>query len=87
LEYDRLTVIPKVSTGAELSSLEEEDDVISDGRLLSTLVGGISEVDLEQSGLESFYDLKASRRSSKNSAEKKKKHRSAVAKKSKPVSR
>jgi hypothetical protein len=88
LEYDRLTVIPKVSTEAEVSSPEEEeDDVISDGRLLSTLVGGISEVDLEQSGLESFYDLKASRRSSKKSAEKKKKHRPSVAKKSKPVSR
>jgi hypothetical protein len=55
LEYDRITIIPKASTGAELSSLEEEeDDVISDGHLLSTLVGGISEVDLEQSGLESF---------------------------------
>jgi hypothetical protein len=61
LEYDRLTVIPKASMGAETSTLEEEeDDVISDGRLLSTIVGGISEVDLELSRLDSFYDLKAS---------------------------
>jgi hypothetical protein len=52
LEHDRITVITKASMEAELSSLEEEeDDVISDGRLLSTLIGGISEVDLEQSGL------------------------------------
>jgi hypothetical protein len=88
LEHDRITVITKASMEAELSSLEEEeDDVISHGRLLSTLVGGISEVDLEQSRLESFYDLKASRRSSKSSAEKKKKHRSDLATKSKLVSK
>jgi hypothetical protein len=79
-------VIPKTSAGAELSSLEEEeDDVISGGRLLSTLVGGISEVHL--AGLESFYDLNASRRSSKSYAEKKKKHRSGVAIKPKIVSK
>jgi hypothetical protein len=70
LEYERLTVIPKVSTGAETTLLEEEEDE-TDGHLLSSLVGSISEVDLEQSGLSSFYDLKASRRNSKSSAEKK----------------
>jgi hypothetical protein len=52
LEYDRITVTPKASAKAGLPSLEEEeDDVISDGHLLSTLIGGISEVDLEQSWL------------------------------------
>jgi hypothetical protein len=57
LEYDHLTVIPKASMGTETLALEEEeDDVISYGRLLSTLVGGILEVDL--AGLDSFYDLK-----------------------------
>jgi hypothetical protein len=66
LEYERLTIIPKVSTGAE-TLLEDE----TDGHLLSSLVGSISEVDLEQPGLSSFYDLKASRRNSKSSAEKK----------------
>jgi hypothetical protein len=70
LEYERLTVIPKVSTGAETTPLEDEEDE-TDGHLLSSLVGSISEVDLEQPGLSSFYDLKASRRNSKSSAEKK----------------
>jgi hypothetical protein len=69
LEYERLTVIPKVSTGAETTLLEDEEDE-TDGHLLSSLVGSISEVDLEQPGLSSFYDLKASRRNSKSSAEK-----------------
>jgi hypothetical protein len=68
LEYERLTVIPKVSTRAETTLLEEEEDE-TDGHLLSSLVGSILEVDLEQPGLSSFYDLKASRRNSKSSAE------------------
>jgi hypothetical protein len=72
LEHDRLTVNPKVSTGPETTSLEEEEEEDeTDVHLLSALVGSISEVDLEQSGLSSFYDLKASRRNSKSSAEKK----------------
>jgi hypothetical protein len=71
LEHDRLTVNPKVSTGPETTSLEEEEEDETDVHLLSALVGSISEVDLEQSGLSSFYDLKASRRNSKSSAEKK----------------
>jgi hypothetical protein len=70
LEYEHLTVIPKVLTGAETTLLEDEEDE-TDGHLLSSLVGSISEVDLEQPGLSSFYDLKASRRNSKSSAEKK----------------
>jgi hypothetical protein len=71
LEHDRLTVSPKVSTGPETTSLEDEEEDETDVHLLSALVGSISEVDLEQSGLSSFYDLKASRRNSKSSAEKK----------------
>jgi hypothetical protein len=71
LEHDRLTVNPKVSTGPETTSFEEEEEDETDVHLLSALVGSISEVDLEQSGLSSFYDLKASRRNSKSSAEKK----------------
>jgi hypothetical protein len=70
LEYERLTVIPKVSTRAETTPFEDEEDE-TDSHLLSSLVGSISEVDLEQPGLSSFYDLKASRRNSKSSAEKK----------------
>jgi hypothetical protein len=50
-----------VSTGHETPILEvEEADVISDGQLLSALVGCIAEVDLDQSGLSSLYDLKDS---------------------------
>jgi hypothetical protein len=84
LEYERLTVIPKVSTGAETTLLEEEEDE-TDGHLLSSLIGSISEVDLEQPGLSSFYDLKASRRNSKSSAEKKFR-KSSKAKNSRKVS-
>jgi hypothetical protein len=87
LEHERLTISPKVSTGLETPILEEEEvDVISDGRLLFALVGSISEVDLEQSGLDSFYDLKASRRNSKSSAEKRKNRRVVLSSKSKIVS-
>jgi hypothetical protein len=71
LEHERLTAASKVSTGLETPILEEEEvDVILDGRLLSALVGSISEVDLEQSGRDSFYDLKASHRNSKSYVEK-----------------
>jgi hypothetical protein len=88
LEHERLTVSAKVSTRLETPILEEDEaDVISDGRLLSALVGGISEVDLEQSGLDSFYDLKASRRNSKSSAKKQKNCRTVLSTKSKVVSR
>jgi hypothetical protein len=73
LEHERLTVSPKASTRLETPIVEgDEVDVILDGRLLSALVDGISEVNLEQSGLDSFYDLKASWRNSKSSAEKQK---------------
>jgi hypothetical protein len=78
LEHEHLTVAPKVLTGLETPILEEEVDVISDGRLLSALVGSISEVDLKQLGLDSFYDLKASCQNSKSSAEKQKNCRTVL---------
>jgi hypothetical protein len=84
LEYERLTIIPKVSIAAETTLLEEEEDE-TDGHLLSSLVGSILEVDLEQPGLSSFYDLKASRRNSKSSAEKKNR-KGSKAQKSRKVS-
>jgi hypothetical protein len=59
-----------VPLSAETTPLEDEEDE-TDGHLLSSLIGSISEVDLEQPGLSSFYDLKASRCNSKTSAEKK----------------
>jgi hypothetical protein len=87
LEHEHLTVSPKVSTRLETTILEEEEvDVISDGRLLSALVGSILEVDLEQLGLDSFYDLKASHQNSKPSVEKRKNRRTVFSSKSKIVS-
>jgi hypothetical protein len=45
LEYKHITVMPKGSTGFETPILEEDEvDVSSYGRLLSALVGSISEV-------------------------------------------
>jgi hypothetical protein len=86
LEHERLTVSPKASTRPETHIVEEDEvDDILDGRLLSALVGGISEVDLEQSGLDSFYDLKASRRNSKSSSKKRKNRRTVLSTKSKIV--
>jgi hypothetical protein len=88
LEHERLTVSPKASTRLETPIVEEDEvDDILDGRLLSALVGGISEVDLEQSGLDSFYDLKASRRNSKSSSKKRKNRRTVLSTKSKIVSK
>jgi hypothetical protein len=69
-EHDHLMVIPKVLTGPETTFLEEEEDA-TDSQLLFAPVGSILKVDLEQSGLSSFYDLKASSHNSKSSAEKK----------------
>nr|XP_051221777.1 uncharacterized protein LOC127340034 [Lolium perenne] len=71
-ELDRLTVVPNVSTGPETSVIvdDEEDDIL-DGQLLSAIIGNISEVDLEYSELSSVYDLKASARGSRSSAGKK----------------
>jgi hypothetical protein len=62
---------------------DEETDVILDGQLLSAIVCNILEVYLEQPGLDSFCDLKVSRRSSKSSVEKKNKRRSVIASKAK----
>jgi hypothetical protein len=86
LEHEHLTISPKASIRLETPILEEDEaDVILDGWLLSALVGGISEVDLEQSGLDSFYDIKASQRNS--SAKRRKNHRTVLSTKSKVVSR
>ena len=50
----------------------EEDEATDnvDGQLLSHLVGEVSEVDLEGSGLGSIYDLHASGRKSRNASAK-----------------
>jgi hypothetical protein len=60
LEYDSLTVTLKVLIVLEPTLLEDdEDDTSSEAKLMSTLVGVISEVDLKESDLSSLYELKA----------------------------
>jgi hypothetical protein len=49
---------------------KEEVDATTDGQLLSSLVGVISEVHLDELGLSSLYELQASRRKSKLSSRK-----------------
>ena len=74
MEFDRLTVIPKVST--ELSSTyDDEDEAIatSYGQLFSHLIGEVLDGGLDDDGLSSLYDLKASGRKSKSSANKSRK--------------
>jgi hypothetical protein len=52
MEFDRLTVIPKASTQVDTTYLDEEDaNTTSDGQLLSHLVGVVSEVGLDEDGL------------------------------------
>jgi hypothetical protein len=81
LEYDRIKVIPKALTVSEPFLLDEEEpDATFDGQLLSSLVGVISEDDSDKSRLGSLYELQASRRKSKSSAEKKIRRTSKVTK-------
>jgi hypothetical protein len=87
MENDRLAVVPKVSTGLETPIQDDdEDNDILDGHFLLAIVGNITEVDLEHSELSSLYDLKASARGSRSSAEKKSR-RYGKGNKSKKVSR
>jgi hypothetical protein len=68
MEYDRLTINPKpqnvVSFDTDLD--EEEANATMDGQLLSSLVGVVSEIDLDESMLGSLYELKATGRKSKS---------------------
>ena len=68
MEVDRLTVTSKVSAfpNASLTGEEEELHATVDGQLLSHLVGEVSEVDFDETGLASMYELKASGRKSKS---------------------
>jgi hypothetical protein len=76
MEFDRLMVIPKVSTVLDSTYVDEEEAIAtSDGQLLSNLVGEVSEVDLDDDDLYSLYELKAPRRKSKSSSNKKSRKR------------
>ena len=74
LEYDRLTVMPKVSCKSHITDLDEEEqnDTI-DVQLLSHLVGDVSEGGLDEARLSSLFDLRASDRKSKADSSKKNK--------------
>ena len=71
MEFDRLTVIPKVSNGLSCTYLDEEEaNATTDGQLLSHLIGEVSEIGLDEDGLCSLYELKASGRKSKSPSSK-----------------
>ena len=81
MEFNRLMVIPKDSTMLDSTYLDEEEAIsTSDGQLLSHLVGEVSEVGLDEDDLYSLYELKASRRKSKSSSNKKPRKRSKIPK-------
>ena len=71
MEFDRLTVTPKVSTGLS-ATYDDEDEAIatSDGQLLSHLIGEVLDGGLDDDGLSSLYKLKASARKSKSTTNK-----------------
>jgi hypothetical protein len=72
MEYDRLTVDPKLRDIVDDTELDEEEaNATLDGQLLSSLVGVVSEIDLDEAKLGSLYDLRASGRKSKKSSNKK----------------
>ena len=67
MEFDRLTVIPKASTVLTATYLDDEEAIAtSDGQLLSHLIGEVSEIDLDEDGSCSLYELKASDQKSKS---------------------
>jgi hypothetical protein len=67
MEYDRLKVCPKLQNNVEITELDEEDAIATmDGQLLSSLVGVVSEIDLNETMPGSLYDLCASGRKSKS---------------------
>ena len=71
MEFDRLTVIPKVSTKLSATYVDEEEAIVtSDGQLLSHLIGEVLEGGLDDDGLISLYELKASGQKSKSKTNK-----------------
>jgi hypothetical protein len=81
MEYDRLTVDPKLRNVVDDTALDEEEaNATLDGQLLSSLVGVVSEIDLNEATLGSLYELKASGRKSKKSPNKKSSRRGIVPK-------
>ena len=80
MEFDRLTVIPKASMIESTYMDEEEANATSDGHLLSHQIGELSEVGLDDDGLCSLYELKASGRKSKSTSSKVSRKRAKLSK-------
>ena len=71
MEYDRLTVIPKAGTVSTTTYLDDDEaNAIADGQLYSHLIGEVLEGGLDDDGLSSLYELKASSRKSKSDSNK-----------------
>jgi hypothetical protein len=67
MEYDGLTASPKLQNVVENTGLDKEEVIATlDGQLLSSLVGVVSEIDLDETMLGSLYNLCASGRKSKS---------------------
>ena len=63
MEVDLARVTNNVKSRPAVSPLDEDEVTVNvDGQLLSHLVGEVSEVGLDESGLGSIYDLQASGR-------------------------
>jgi hypothetical protein len=81
MEYDCLTLVPKVSNVLDTSLLDDEEvHATMDGQLLSSLVGVVLEAVLDKTELSPLYDLRASGRKSKTSTEKKSRKRAKFSK-------
>jgi hypothetical protein len=79
MEYDHLTVDPMLQNVADNTILDEEEaNATMDGQLLSSLVGVVSEIDLNEAMLGSLYELQASGRKSRKSSNKKPSNRVKV---------
>jgi hypothetical protein len=72
MEVYRIKVVPKHQNMVNNTELDDEEaNATMDGQLISSLVGIVYEVDLDEAMLDSLYELKASSRKSKSSSNKK----------------
>jgi hypothetical protein len=74
MEFDRLKCTPMVMSKSgtyPINDDEEEADTISDGQLLTHLIGEVSEVRLDDAVLDSCYELQTTHRKSRASSLKK----------------
>jgi hypothetical protein len=76
MEFDRLTFAPKLQDVVDATELDKEEaNATTDGQLISSLVGIVSEGDFDEAMFGSLYELQASSRISKSSSNKKPKKR------------